>query len=134
MNLQQLFELTPERVDRDLYGLNEILDCQTAGAFLSVGTSDRLYQKVIKDHRYDHRRSWYLSILMFDDEPVAVIRLAGRERRDHRSVLPIGIDEYIAACQYLDSLACYEDYTCGVPIKPDQDISTFYGQSLEELV
>lgn len=131
MNLEQLLNLRCEYVERSLYGLNEILDCNTSGACLIVDEDGRLYQKVFKHHSFDGRRGWFLSVLMLDDEPVAVIQQAGRELRDHQKVLPINSKKYLKACRYLDSLSVQETEYISPEITPEDDVTTFYGQKLE---
>lgn len=133
MNLEQLLDLRCEYVEFCLHGLNEIIDCNTSGQDVQLGKSSRLYQKVFKHHRFDARRGWFLSVLMLDDEPVAVIQRAGRELREYKGVLPINIKKYLKACKYLDSLAIQETEYISPEIAPEDDITTFYDQSLEDL-
>jgi len=92
----------------------------------------RVTVRLYEDHDVDQRRCWTLGAVYFDGDPVMVIRIAGREGRDHRSRFVTDWDRYVAMFHFLNSLLDPEpdDSEFSDVVDPDKDIpdlTEFYG-------
>lgn len=106
----QLYALEPQEVSTDLDLLLRNLD----GVFpfyvnpFCVHQSEeapRIRIHWYKEFWFDYRRVWALGGVYFDDQPVMVIRCAGREGDDHRSRFVTDLPRFKVMMMYLCGLA-----------------------------
>jgi len=92
-----------------------------------VEKDQRVLIKVYKEHQYDSRRFWRLASVWFDNEPIMIIRNAGREGDDHADRFITNSKQYYKLVSYLSvsELPAYD---------PDKDIpnlTQFYNDSFD---
>lgn len=129
-----LYKVTPEEETLELWGLEEHLDGE--GIDLSLAALDknkRVKQKIIKDLYIDGSRSWKLTTVWLDDQPVMITRIAGRSYRDFGDRFVTNEKLYREMIDYLKSLM--EPELTALPDLVDEnedipDLTYFYGHGL----
>lgn len=138
MKPREIFDMQPQEVTHDIACL---VGCYydhipEVGGLYDFATTicERVSIRVIKHHDYDHRRFWRLCAVMFDGEPIMIIRNAGREGDDHHSRFIVDTKGYAAMVGCIAAMPRKPGkLSAGEEVDIDQDIPdlvSFYGNTL----
>lgn len=137
-----LYSMTPEKEDCNLWPLigsnyNHIMESNYDELDLvryEATGSTKIKIKYYKNHSFDGRRVWRLASVWFEENPVMVIRNAGREGDDFADRFITDKENFINMIKHLRDVAAdsggLEIFDPNADI---QDIETFYGHSLGDV-
>lgn len=95
-------------------------------------------EHVLVEHHFDARRYWKLSLIYFDDKPIALQQRAGREGEDHSEDFVCDVEAFDACVQYIiNTLKNYgkvESFPEHSIVRLDEDanLTQFYGYSIDD--
>ena len=138
MTPAELYVMTPESVDHDLFSLagcyyNHLPEAGEDSSEWICCKSDRVEVRHIKYFSYDGRRFWRLSTVWFENEPVMVIQNAGREGDDFHRRIVTSQTGLLLMANYILSLIPPDNTESIEVFDPNQEVeglTEFYNQSL----
>lgn len=138
MTANQIYELTPIKIEKNTYSLNRFCDFHIPELnSLSINNkmNEHVEIKFYADYSFDVRRYWELTSIWYKNKPVMIAQNAGREGSDHIRRFITDSKAYFEMVDYLSTLCKNYNAYANQIINGDKDINElteFYSNSLED--